>query len=48
MDCDCCEINDYNPAGVDDGDAVPGSCLNCGHAPEEHGEPAPVFEFSRA
>lgn len=40
--CDCCEINDYDPVtgydddGVDD-EAVLGSCINCGHSPEEHG-----------
>jgi hypothetical protein len=33
--CDCCEINDYEPA-PEGGEAVPGSCLNCGHSPEEH------------
>lgn len=33
--CDCCEINDYDPAPEEH--EVPGSCLNCGHSPEEHG-----------
>jgi hypothetical protein len=39
-ECDCCETNDYDPAPEDGEDefAVPGSCLNCGHSPEEHGE----------
>lgn len=33
--CDCCEINDYDPEPEGTG-LVPGSCVNCGHSPEEH------------
>jgi hypothetical protein len=35
MPCGCCEMNDYDPAppGAQE---VEGSCLNCGHSPEEH------------
>jgi hypothetical protein len=36
LDCDCCDLGEYDPAPYD-GPAVPGSCLNCGHSPQEHG-----------
>lgn len=37
QECACCELGDYDPAPEDHD--VPGSCLNCGHSPEEHEEP---------
>lgn len=34
-ECECCEINDYQPA-PSDVHPISGPCLNCGHGPDEH------------